>query len=226
MKKILRMFSLVGMLMFPALGQAQGIEDGQSMFSLYGGLGTALQKSGLEVDGENLSWGNIGGEVGISYFWFPQAHVGIGADLRLASFQGSEIFNRDVPGRWHWHTFESDMELHTLQLMGAGRINVNPSSPVRLYFPFGAGLVLTEGEISYTWDAQKIDSESDLGTSFGWYAGIGLEFDSSDHLSWGLEARYNSFKYDYGGLSDYHGLWEGKETEHNYISLTLNLRFK
>ncbi len=226
MNKILTALCIIGMSMLPTLSRAQGIESGQSMISLYGGLGAALQKSGLEADRENLSWGNIGGEVGLSYFWFPDAHLGFGADLNLAGFQGSEIFHRDVPGWRHWHTFESDMEMNMLNLMAAGRLNVNPDSPIRLYFPFGAGIVFTEGEIRYMWDGKEIDNESELGTSFGWYAGIGLEFDQSDHLAWGIEARYNSFWYDYTDLADYHRRWNGKETEQSYISLTLNIRFK
>lgn len=226
MNKILTALCIIGMSMLPTLSRSQGIESGQSMISLYGGLGTALQKSGLETNRENLSWGNIGGEIGLSYFWFPEAHVGIGADFSLAGFQGSEIFQRDVPGWWHWHTFESDMEMNTLHLMAAGRFNINPASNLRLYFPFGAGIVFTEGKIRYMWDGKEIDKESELDTSFGWYAGIGLEFDSSDRLAWGIEARYNSFRYDYNGLADYHGLWNGKEIEQSYISLTLHLSFK
>ncbi len=227
MKKILTLLYGISLCLLPVLGRSQGIESGQSMISVYGGLGTALQKSGLELDGESLSWGNIGGEAGLSYLWFPQAQVGIGADLRLASFRGSQLIRRDVPGWWHWHTFESDLEMSTLQLMGAGRINVNPSSSVRLYFPFGAGIVLSEGSIKYTWDGEVFDSEDELDTSFGWYAGVGLEFDASDRLAWGIEARYNAFTYDYNGLADYHArTLSGQKTEHSYISLTLHLSFK
>ncbi|MBR4592692.1 MAG: outer membrane beta-barrel protein [Elusimicrobiaceae bacterium] len=239
MKRILTIGLLVGIFVFPGVGQAQGIEGGQRLWSIYGGLGTALQKSGLEVDGKNLSWGNIGGELGLSYLYFPSEYFGMGIDLRYAGFQGSEHYD-ETPGWWYRYTFESDFEMHTLQLMAAGRINLNPGSSVRLYIPFGAGAVLSDGSMTYTWGREFYsyyddtlyhedcyeNTERAADVSFGWYAGVGLEFDSNGKITWGLEARYNSFRYDYGRLAeDVRGALLGKDTEHSYISLVFKLNF-
>ena len=86
MKKIIALLMVCGMCILPSTGQAQGIESGDSTFSIYGGVGTALQKSGLNVDGKDLSWGNIGGEFGLSYLYFTSPYLGFGADVHYAGF--------------------------------------------------------------------------------------------------------------------------------------------
>ena len=238
MKKILAMLFVISTVVFPAAGWAQGIESGQSMWSIYGGLGTALERSALEIDGQNFSWGNLGGEVGLSYLYFPSEYFGLGIDMRYAGFKGSGS-SEPVPWSWYWDSFEKDLEMHTLQLMAAGRLNVNPGSQVRLYVPFGAGIVLSEGMMEYTLSREyysyydhtyyeetlsSCDSAHDY--SFGWYAGVGLEFATGGRAVWGLEARYNSFRYDYGRLADdVGGQVIGKDTEHSYISLLLKISF-
>lgn len=211
---------------FPVTGLAYGIEDGESMFSLYGGLGSAMQSSGMEVDGRDLSWGNFGGELGFSYLYFPSAYLGIGADLRYAGFQGSDTVE-DVPGYWYWHTFESDFETNTLQLMAAGRINLNPGSAVRLYLPFGAGAVLANESMTYRWDDSYEWKESSSQVTFGWYAGVGLEFAQGDRSAWSLEARYNTFRYDDSKFADrIGGFATGRDSQHSYVSIVASVKFK
>ena len=212
--------------LFPVKSMAQGMEGGESLFGAYLGLGSALQKSGMEVDGKDLSWGNVGAEFGLSYLYFPSAYVGIGAALQLGAFQGSQS-TEDVPGRWRWHTFKTDFEMVNQELMGIGRINLNPSSSVRLYIPFGAGVVLSKASMRYTWDDYWKEEEEDYNFSFGWYAGIGVEFEQSERFSWGLEARYNSFKYDYSELASFvGGHVSGKDTQRDYVSLVATFHFK
>ena len=225
MKKIL-MAVFVSMCIFPVAGNAQGIEDGDGMVSLYGGLGSALEKSMIEVDGENLSWGNFGAEVGLSYLYFPTSYLGLGLDVHLANFKGTQMVE-DVRGRWFWHTLESDFDMQTLQLMGAGRINLNPQSPVRLYIPFGAGLTLSNGTMKYTWDEEfDLGEESVTDASWGGYVGLGLEFDQGTNYSWSIEARYNVFDYDDSRLAgDIGGALVGKDTRRSYVSLAFRLNF-
>lgn len=226
MKKVIVFLMFVGIYMFPAAARAQGIESGDAMFSVYGGLGTALQKSGLNVDGKDLSWGNIGAEFGVSYLYFTSPYFGFGADVHYTGFQGSESVDY-VPGYWHWHTFKSDFELRSLHAMAIGRLNVNPGSRVRVYVPFGVGIAGTLASMKYTWDDYVVNEDPDVDASLSWYAGLGLEFETSDRLAWSIEGRYSSFSYDYGGIADYHisGV-TGKRTENNYVSLVVSLRFK
>lgn len=226
MKKIAMIGVWIGMFLFPVTSFSQGIEAGDSMFSLYGGFGSATQKSGMEIDGKNISWGNLGAELGLSYLYFPSDYLGLGMDMRYAGFRGSENVE-DVPGWWHWHTLESKFNMDTFHVMGAGRINLNPYANVRVYIPFGAGIVFSSAEMEYWWDDRVMDKVDRSDSSLGWYAGLGIEFDLTDRLAWGLEGRYNSFRYDYRPLVDHVG---GKalkdDMEHNYVSLVISIHFK
>lgn len=226
MKKIMVLLMMLGMCAFPCTSKAQGIESGDSMFSIYGGVGTALQKSGLNVGGKDLSWGNIGGEFGLSYLHFLSPYFGFGADVHYAGFQGSESTDYK-PGYWYWHTLKSDFEMHSMHVMGIGRVNLNPGSRVRVYVPFGAGVAVSLGKMEYKWDDYVINTNQDVDISFSWYAGLGVEFEQNDRLSWSIEGRYNSFSYDYAEIADYHiANMTGRRTENNYVSLVVSLRFK
>ncbi len=226
MKKVINLLFVLGIFLFPVKGFSQGIYSGQSLVTVYGGVGTALEKSGMELDGKRISWGNIGGEMGLSYLYFPTPFLGLGVDVHYAGFQGSDTLEY-LEGRHHWHTFETDFEMHTLQLMAAGRVNLNPNSYVRFYIPFGAGLVLSEGEIKYRWDDYPCETEDyDYDASFGWYAGLGVEFPAGDSRSWGLEARYNAFRYDDGLLAaDVGGDIVGKTSNHSYLSFVFTYKW-
>ena len=225
MKKIQVLAVLIGMCVFAGPSMAQGIESGQSVVDFYLGAGSALQKSGMEVDGQNLSWGKVGADAGISYLYFSSPYLGIGADIHYAGFQGSESFE-DVPGRWHWHTFDTDFEMSTLHVMGIGRINLNPDSPVRIYLPFGAGIALSKGSMKYIWDNYEIYQAENYDSSFSWYAGIGVEFETNNGFAWGIEARYNAFEHNYKDLSYLvGGHIVDTNPERNYISLVLKAQF-
>ena len=226
MKRFLTLLLLGSLFMLTAPVRAQGIESGTSMVSFYGGLAFGLEKSGIELEGKNLSWGNAGGELGLSYLFFPTPYFGLGADLRYAGFQGSEKTEYRA-GYWYWHTLESDFETHTLQLMASGRINLNPGATVRLYIPFGAGAVFSRGLMEYTWDDYSYDTETASNTSLGWYAGVGVEFDSTDRFAWGLEARYNAFRYDDTDLAhDIGGAVINDNQNRSYVSVALKVSFK
>ncbi len=225
MKKILMLLIMVGMCFCSGKSMAQGIEGGESVANFYMGLGSALQKSGMEVDGQNLSWGNIGGDAGLSYLYFVSPYLGLGADIHYAGFQGSESFE-DVPGRWYWHTFETDFEMHTMHIMGIGRINLNPGSSLRLYIPFGAGIALSEGRMRYKWDDYDMYQAESYDSSFSWYAGIGLEFETNNNVTWGIEARYNAFEHNYQDLTYLvGGHVVDTNPERNYVSLVFKAQF-
>jgi len=225
MKKIWMVGLLAVLLLSPLKSSAQGITAGQSTGSIYLGLGSALGKSDLEVDGKNLSWGNIGAEGGLSYIYFPNEFIGLGVDLHFAGFKGSQRLE-DVPGWWRWHTLKTEFNMNTTQLMAIGRLNLNPSSPVRMYIPFGAGVVLSEAKMKYLWDNREVYKEEDYNVSPGWYVGLGIEFDTNNALTWGVEFRYNSFQYDYSDFADFvGGRTISNNKERNYVSVVATLRF-
>ena len=117
--------------------------------------------------------------------------------------------------------------MHSLHVMGIGRVNLNPGSRVRVYVPFGAGVAVSLAKMEYKWDDHVVNTDPDVDTSFSWYAGLGVEFEQNDRLSWSIEGRYNSFSYDYKGIADYHvSNVTGRRTENNYVSLVVSLRFK
>lgn len=225
MKKILVLLAVLGMCFFSGQSRAQGIESGQSAIDFYLGVGSALQKSGMEVDGQNLSWGNVGGDAGLSYLFFPTPYLGLGADIHFAGFQGSESFE-EVPGWRHWHTLETDFEMGTIHVMGIGRININPGSSVRLYIPFGAGVALSKSSMTYRWDDYDVYKAENSDSSFSWYAGIGLEFETNNRYTWGIEARYNAFEHNYEDLTPLvHGHIVNTNPERNYVSLVFKAQF-
>lgn len=217
---------MLGILFFlPIAGNAQGVWGGQSTANLYVGVGSALGKSGMEIDGQNLSWGNVGGELGLSYLYFASPYLALGADIHYAGFAGTQTVE-DVPGWWHWHTLETDFETNTLHVMGIGRLTINPDSPVRLYLPFGAGVAFSEGKMRYKWDDHEYYSAESYDTSLSWYAGVGLEFETGNNWAWSIEARYNSFSHDYDEMTDYmNGHIVDTNPERNYVSLVINCRF-
>ena len=196
MKKIPAAGLMIGLLFFPVKSLSQGIMSGQTVANFYVGGGSALNKSGMEVGGQDLSWGNFGGDAGFSYLYFPNPYLALGADIHFGAFQGSESFD-EVPGWWYWHTLETDFELYTMNLMGVGRLTVNPGSRARFYIHFGAGITLSEGSMTYKCDDYEIYRSENYDTSFSWYAGMGLEFEAENNLVWGIEARYNAFEHSY-----------------------------
>ena len=168
----------------------------------------------------------MGAGAGVSYFYFPQSHVGLGLGLQYTSFKGSDSIEY-IPGRWFWHTLESDFETDTLHLMAQGRININPGSSVRLYIPFGVGAGVSVGSMTYTWDELFEDEKMAANFSWGWYGGIGLEFAQSDRSAWSIEARYNTFRFEDGDFADQIGaVVLDNNSRHSYVSLAVKFSFK
>ena len=216
---------MLGLGVFAGTGMAQGIQSGDTQGSVDVWLGSALEKSDLEIDGKRLSWGNLGAGLGMSYLYFPEAHLGLGLGFQYTNFQGSDSIDY-IPGRWFWHTLESDFETDTLHLMAQGRININPSSAVRVYLPFGVGAGVSVGTMTYTWDDLFEDEYLAANFSWGWYGGIGVEFAQSDRSAWSIEARYNTFRFDDRDFADQIGAVVLDNNRHSYVSLAVKFSFK
>lgn len=206
---------------------AGGIDSGDFMFSLYGGLGSGLQKTGVEFAGEkDFAWGNFGGEMGLSGMYFSNPYLGLGADIHFSGFAGSEkeFWSK---GEYHWHNYKMDLSTSLLQIMGVGRLYLNPEGNSRLYIPFGAGFTVTNSEFGYTEDDWYHAKRDYTSASLGYYVGLGWEVDWQENSSFGLEARYNSFRYDMSNLAARVGVDSPVgEKDYSYFSLVFTLSFR
>ena len=87
--------------------------------------------------------------------------------------------------------------------------------------------MFSRGIMEYKWDDYIYDTETDSSTSLGWYAGVGIEFDTAERFAWGLEARYNTFRYDDTRLAqDIGGRSSGQEKARSYVSVAIKVSFK
>ncbi len=220
-------FIFISMLFFPLTAMGQGVDAGQTFFSLYGGLSAGLQRTGIEFAGEkDFAWGNFGGELGFSVQNFVNPYLSIGGDLRLSGFAGSdkEFFV------WHGHHLDDyrvELDTSLMHLMAAGRLYLNPEGTTRLYIPFGAGLTLTNGEIKYIENDYYETSRDHTSASLGYYAGLGWEVDLGANYAFGIEGRYNSFTYDMGDLASKVGVDTTiGEKRYSYVSLALTFSFR
>lgn len=227
MKKLLALFVFLSILCaWPTASNAQGIESGNQLVSGYLGGGVPLQESGIEVNGTDLDWGNGGVSYGISYFVFPSAYFGIGAEISGSNFNDSEYYDAHyVQGHFFEESVETSMNLYNVML--AFRTNLNPQSSVRFYIPFGAGLTSAEG---------KVKTETSLGNfnmsgrtnSFGYFVGVGLEADlGQSNWMLGGEMRYNGFTFDTGKVSgDGYEVRNGSKEHYSYLSFLFKVGYK
>lgn len=173
------------------------LEVGQHMIGGRVGLGFQLQNSGITYSnyGDTLDWGTLGDEWGLSYYYNVEEHIGLGADLSLASFDGGDV-NLFGSGD------DEEMSARLFNAMLSARFTLNPQQRFRFYVPVGAGLVSSKQKMEVNSNSLHY-SKSATDNSFGWFIGAGLESDIGHNgWSWGLEARLNGFSYDYDKLTD------------------------
>ena len=193
MKKLLFVF----VTLFLSTAAFAQLEVGQHMVGGRVGLGFQLQNSGITYSnyGDTLDWGTLGDEWGLAYYYTVEEHIGLGADLSAAFFDGGDV---NFVGSGD----DEEMNSRLFNAMLSARFTLNPQNRFRLYVPVGAGLVSSKQKM-------KVDSgslhyhKSATDNSFGWFIGAGLESDiGHSGWSWGLEARLNGFSYDYDKLTD------------------------
>lgn len=229
MKRLAVLGVLLGVLFgFAASAKAEGITAGTQLVNGYLGGAAPLQDAGLgDVyyhDGaytfrvNDLDWGDAGVTFGASYLYFLNDYFGLGGEVSGSVFGEAEY---DTYSRAGHSTIKSSMT--TFNAMAVGRVNVNPQSRVRVYFPFGLGLTSAKGEIKL--DTPMGDDSTDgTTTSFGYFIGAGVEADLGQS-NWvlGGEIRYQGFqfdtaKYDIDGIS-------GKE-DYSYLSFMAKVGYK
>lgn len=229
MKRLAVLGVVLGVLFgFAASAKAEGIEAGTQLVNGYLGGAAPLQDAGLgDVyyhDGaytfrvNDLDWGDAGVTFGASYLYFLNDYFGLGGEVSGSVFGEAEYDTYSVAGH---STIKSSM--NTVNAMAVGRVNVNPQSRVRVYFPFGLGLTSAKGKIKL--DTPMGDDSTDgTTTSFGYFVGAGVEADLGQS-NWvlGGEIRYQGFqfdtaKYDIDGIS-------GKE-DYSYLSFMAKVGYK
>ena len=225
MRKLLFIMSLF--FIFPLAAVAGGIETGKSSVNLYFETAAGLQRTGVEfTEGKDYAWGNVGFGTGLSYLYYPTPFIGFGIDGSIKGFQGTREEEWIRHGH-HYYYDDAELSLQQIQLLGAARVYLNPESRVRLYMPLGAGISLVNGKMEYDTDSYWHSHEDNYTTSsFAYYAGVGLEFETNNGLVFGLEARYNAFDYNVGKLADRVGVPNsaGKE-RYEYVSLLFSFGF-
>lgn len=222
MRKLFLLASLLFVL--PLSAAAEGIEAGQSKFNLYLETAFGLERTGVEfTEGKDYAWGNVGFGTGLSYFYFPSSHIGLGIDGSIKGFRGTNVVNWVRHGH-HWDCEEAELSMQQIQLLGATRLYLNPESRARLYVPLGAGVSIVNGNIDYGGDHWYSYDENYTTTSFTYYAGLGLEFETNNGIVFGLEARYNAFDYNMGKLASRTEIMTDKGKE-RYDSVSLLFTF-
>lgn len=171
----------------PAFAQLQ---QGQHMLGVRGGLGFQLQNSGISYSAhdERIDWGTLGSELALSYQYLLTNHLGVGGEISFGDFDGGDFtFN---------HSDKLEDKVNLINLMLAARYTFHPAKRTRFYIPFGAGLTIAKQTLDIDYLGNDYTKKK-TDNSFGWFAGLGLEFDVGNHgWSWGLEARYAAFWYD------------------------------
>ncbi len=202
----------VALFAFGVVSHAQGIEDGNHMFTMSIGAAAGLEDSGVVYyyANEDLSWGEFGGVFGLSYLVFPTKYFGMGVEVNDGIFAGEDTT---------WHVGSDSLQVETamnvFNAMASFRFNFNPDSRARFYIPFGVGLTSATGAFKETFNGLEATRHS-TSQSLGYFAGIGFEIGLGQSGKWALgsELRYNAFRYDADKL---YGTTIGKQ-DYSYVS--------
>lgn len=213
MKKLTFLAVLLSMLCaWPTPALAQGIEKGDQMVSVFLGSGMPLNKSGVTADvvtwdafdTTTLDWGDASTSYGVQYMYAVTPHFAIGAEYNGNNFGDSEYEREYFAGPTDWGEREVDGSMDVQNFMVAGRYTVNPQAKVRFYVPVGLGIAAAKATFKFEdiinksgvidRDGNSMDGSS---TSLAYYVGLGLEGTFCQDWVWGVEGRYQGFRFDY-----------------------------
>ncbi len=224
---------------WPAPTVAQGLQKGDQLVSVFVGAGGATNDTSLFFDfrddtgyplgtTNDLGWGDESVALGAQYLYAVSPYWAFGAEYNANWFDGAtdELNAWGGAGQHMKAEVDQDMDVHNV--MAAGRFTLNPQGSFRFYVPFGAGIAFAKstiknsfweqnsGTTTYTEARQAANSRS-----FTYYAGLGVEHRLAGSWLWGLEGRYQSFRFDYDQF--FSGL--GSENLH-YVTLLFKLSYQ
>ena len=181
-------FTVIAVLLaIPACAQ---LKQGQHIIGVHASLGFQLNNAGISYSdhGGSVDWGTLGGDFGLSYYYLIDSHIGIGAEIARGDFAGSDLTSSSN------HKIEDDTTLYNF--MFAARLTPSPESRFRFYIPIGIGLVSATQDLKIDYHGDHHHKKAS-DNSLGYFVGLGMESDIGQHgWSWGLEMRYNAFRYD------------------------------
>lgn len=153
------------------------------------------------------NYAETGQAMGVNMLWKSTSHMALGLDYMFLNPDGRNYASEGV----NFHQFRA----HNIAL--AGKYTVNAWDNLRLYVPFGVGMM----NARLTTDAgAESTSQDKWGASL--YAGLGVQYDFCPYLFAGLE-----YRYVYGFISDKHLSNFGKDDNLQFhdVFLRLGMRF-
>ncbi len=156
-----------------------GIHGGDVMISVFGGYSRSVNKV------EDAEWGKKGGLTwGGSVLVFPSRVIGLGVEFNSTQFRKAKI-GGEIIGFQYFDIYD---KVKMDNVLFALRLNVNPNSRVRVYFPLGAGVSFQRIESRASSPLITVKA-TDKDHGFAYYGGMGVEASLTKNLVFGVEAR-------------------------------------
>lgn len=168
-------------------GFSKGISRGDWLVSLYGGVGAYVVGEIAEYEEKLEAKGSFLWSAGLSGMYFASEYFGLGVGIEIDELPQTH-------DKLNVYTYEAKGKLSARKIMLLGRLNLNPQHSVRAYIPFGVGYARLKGEMELDLGGASFSLEESK-DELAYFAGFGLEFNITQTVSLGLEARYNSFDF-------------------------------
>lgn len=174
MKKVL--LSVLFMAAFTAAqaGIDYGLDAGQTRFGVFGGV-SAPMTDWKAASGTEFKAGKEGFLFGAELLRNITPAFALGMEFSYASHPNKSV-----------DTWKVKSEMYNANILA--RVNLFPSSPTRLYIPFGAGYSYFKVEDNLIYERSQSTVQV--------FAGLGLEFDLSPLWTVGLEGRLSYLPLD------------------------------
>lgn len=178
----------------------RGFNKGDLMIDGFIGIGSPVFTDYVFPHQESVDYDLMTIKGGARALYFLSSWFGIGLEFNVSnSFddgEGRKIKPKNATdeNETYMKTAYSDQTV-----LVAGRVNLS-NSATRIYVPFGLGMASVKqsaDRVIRTYDEHQSSHVTPLGkveqneSVFAGYLGIGLEFNVTNHVSLGLEARYN-----------------------------------
>jgi opacity protein-like surface antigen len=203
MKKI-AMIALAVLFFSPAFSAGfNGIENGDNHIILIGGAGFPVSPNdGFKYDDTTQQYAKNGIMLGLQYLHYVAAHIGLGLEGSFTQYSDSRPFYFSDGTGTIWGNIKEGGQRYNL--MALFKLNINPADRVRVYPIIGAGanyyknVTKVEAYNGSHSVNDKVTTNSFMPAAF---AGLGLEADLTELLTFGIEGRYNFYFIDKEKLS-------------------------